>query len=235
MELDLGARLLIIQPCLIPMDIRLFWLSILLALFIACNPCEEDPYGEDLTFIARVSTYPISDSLKLGDTIWMSINIDKDVRVSNSNMTIRLDSFNFFTELFISECSGFEENYYAPIDTNVRIGKLEYLPLPTALVYPILYEEHFDSYTFEAGIVPKEKGLYWIGFSSSLAVLENYNHPAMFICEKNRRDNVKVQYLNSSSNINNFNSMFKRNQVSYLQNMDYEDFASVGSIAVLVH
>ncbi len=86
--------------------------------------------------------------------MWIDVHIDKDVSVLNSNKTIRLDDFRFFTELFISEISGLEENYYSRVDTIVLEGALDYLPLPTALSYPVTYDEHIDYYAFQVGIVP---------------------------------------------------------------------------------
>jgi hypothetical protein len=85
-----------------------------------------------------VSITPQTDSLALGDTLRILVKIDKDVPIFNSNQTIRLDSFSFFTELFISEISGPEENYYTPVDTIVKAGGLSFLPLPTALTYPVM-------------------------------------------------------------------------------------------------
>jgi hypothetical protein len=204
-------------------------------LFFSCGKCEEDPYGEKLVLIVPMTTIPLKDSLALGDTLWIDVHIDKEVSIVNSDKTIRLDSFNFFTELFISEISGTEEDYYTPIDTVVVKGKLHYLPLVTALTYPVLYEENSDYYAFNVGIVPKERGLYWIGFSSHIKVLDQYDHPAMYLCEGNRRDDVRIQYSNSSSNQENFESIFKKTKVSYLQNVEYDDFAGVGSIAVLIY
>jgi hypothetical protein len=203
-------------------------------LFFSCGKCEEDQYGENLVLIVPITTTPFDDSLSLGDTLWIDVHIDKEVSIVNSIKTIRLDSFNFFTELFISEISGVEEDYYTPIDTVVLKGKLHYLPLPTALVYPVVYEENLDNYTFKVGIVPREKGLFWIGFSSHIKVLELYDHPALYLCEGNRRDEVRIQYKNSSTNHENFESIFKKTEVSYLQNVKYDDFAGVGSVALIV-
>jgi hypothetical protein len=217
------------------MDINYLLVLSAVYLFFSCGKCEEDQYGENLVLIVPMTTNPSEDSLSLGDTLWIDVHIDKEVSIVNSDKTIRLDSFNFFTELFISEISGTEEDYYTPIDTFVVKGKLHYLPLPTALVYPVFYEENSDHYAFKAGIVPKKKGLYWIGFSSHILVLEEYDHPAMYLCEGNRRDDVRIHYSNSSTNQENFESIFKRNKVSYLQDEEYDEYANVGSVALVVY
>lgn len=213
------------------------YLLVIIAVYslFSCGKCEDDQYGESLVLIVPMTTIPLNDSMSLGDTLWIDVHIDKEVSIVNSSKTIRLDSFNFFTELFISEISGIEEDYYSPIDTVVVKGKLHYLPLATALVYPVLYEENSDFYAFNVGIILKERGLYWIGFSSHIKVLDQYNHPAMYICEGNRRDDVRIQYINSSTSEENFESIFKQTQVSYLQNVEYNDFAGVGSIALVVY
>lgn len=217
------------------MGIKFLFIYLIAIAVGSCTPCEDDPYGEEVIFVVPVTTSPSRDSIALGDTLWIYVYIDKEVKISSSDNTIRLDSFNFLTELFVSEISGVEEDYYSPVDTIVKNGKLDYLPLPTALAYPISYEEHPDYYLFNAGIVLKEKGIYWIGMSTHILVLEAYEHPAMYICETNRRDDVRIHYSNSSTNQKNFESIFKQTQVSYLQNVDYEDFASVGSVAVVVY
>ncbi|HEY3386071.1 MAG TPA: hypothetical protein VGK46_06155, partial [Saprospiraceae bacterium] len=118
------------------MDINYLLVLSAVYLFFSCGKCEEDQYGENLVLIVPMTTIPSEDSLSFGDTLWIDVHIDKEVSIVNSDKTIRLDSFNFFTELFISEISGTEEDYYTPIDTFVVKGKLHYLPLPTALVYP---------------------------------------------------------------------------------------------------
>lgn len=212
-----------------------YCILLLAAIFESCGECKPDKYGEVLELVVPMTTTPVSDSIALGDTLWIDVYIEKEVRIFSSDNFIRLDSFRFFTEMFVSEISGTVENYYSPIDTIVRVGRLDYLPLTTALSYPVTYKEYPHYYEFAVGIVPKSKGIYWIGLATSRIVLSEYDHPAMYACDNNHRDEVRIHYSNSSTSQENFESVFKQTHVSYLQNVNYEDFASVGSVALVVY
>jgi hypothetical protein len=221
---------------LIFMDDKIFGLSIFLLFpFVIGCDCKEDIYGEELNLSIPILIKAEHDTIELGDTVWIEMEFSKDVELDNSNKSIRLDSFNFFSELFINEISGNEENYYVSIDSVVITGVMNYLPLPTALSRPIQYEENDLLYSFKASIIIKQRGLFWIGMASSRTIFDSYEHPALYMCDRNKRDIVNIQYHNPYTNIDNFENQFLKTNVAHLRNStDYLEFESVGSIVVVI-
>ena len=86
------------------MDFRSFIVFFSICFITSCG-CNEDQFGEHLAWIVPVEVTSIQDTMRVGDTIWININIDKDVRVDGSNSTMRLDDLNFFSEFYFSEIS----------------------------------------------------------------------------------------------------------------------------------
>ena len=218
------------------MDIKLFLLLALIGIFLASCDCKEDKYGEILELEVPITTYPMKDTFNVGDTLWIEANFEKDVSLYNSSNTIRLDSFNFFTEMAISEISGTTELFGIFVDTVVEIGKLSFLPLATAAVYPIQYEEDADTYRFKAGLILTSKGLFLISIiTPSFLYEEEYNHPALFSCGHNKRDKIEVYYYNQSTNETTYNNLFLQTNVQYLKDLlTYEKYANSASITIRV-
>ena len=118
-----------------------------------------------------------------------------------------------------------------------EVGRLEYLPLSTLAVYPITYVEDSDGYKFMAGVIFKEKGLFLINFNTDIGLFEspNYEHPALYTCEGNRREQVIVRYRNQSTSMENYTSLFRKTKVEYLlQLVDFEEYKNQGCITVVV-
>lgn len=208
-----------------------------LYIFFSCGKCEEDRFGEKLELIVPINTMPGQDTFSVGDTLWIEANFSKEVEVNSLSERIRLDDFNFFTEFVISEISDTLPDYLVHIDTFVKVGRLEYLPLSTLAVYPITYVEDSDGYKFMAGVIFKEKGLFLINFNTDIGLFEspNYEHPALYTCEGNRREQVIVRYRNQSTSMENYTSLFKKTKVEYLlQLVDFEEYKNQGCITVVV-
>lgn len=201
----------------------------------ACNECEEDQYGEHLELAIPMRTYPDQDTFQVGDTLWIEVIADKYVQVYNTNEVIRLDTFDFFLDFFISEISDTTENYNTDIDSVVLIGTMERLPLITAVVYPIQFEEDDLYYQFKAGIILKETGLFWLGLSTASFLFEYADHPALFTCEHDRRDRVDIYYHNSSTHKEVFDDLFLSTGVDYLiELVSYDEYRNVGSVTIVV-
>ncbi|HEY3386072.1 MAG TPA: hypothetical protein VGK46_06160 [Saprospiraceae bacterium] len=206
-------------------------------LFFSCGKCEEDQFGEKLELIVPINTTPSRDTFGIGDTLWIEAIFSKHIEVNNVSDKIRLDGFNFFTDLVITEISDTVENNSVHIDTIVKVGKLEYLPLSTLIVYPITFKEDQDSYSFMAGVSFKENGLYLINFNTDIGLFEypNYEHPALYACEGNRRDQVIVKYKNQSTSIKNYSTLFRKTKVDYLLNLvDFDEYRNQGCITIIV-
>ena len=161
----------------------------------------------------------------------------KEIAILNSSSTIRLEDFKFFTEIGIAEISGENENFNVKIDTLTFIGKMGYLPLHGALVYPLTYVEDFEFYTFKGAIILKSSGLMHLAFSTDGSLYEApfYDHPKLYVCKDDRRDRVNVHYDNPSTSHANYEEFFRQTQVDYLLDLyDYERYKNLGTISFIV-
>lgn len=217
-----------------------FIVIIFLYVFLsACGKCDddlnEDMYGEHLELEIPFASYPNRDTFNIGDTFWIEITIPRNVGTYNSNKTILLDTFNFYTDFYISEISDSIVNYNINLDTLIVKGSLSYLTLPTSIVYPITYSNNAESREFKAGVILHEPGLYYIGLNTDPLLFEYYDHPALIICGDNKRDRVDVYYTNSSSSLQNYENIFRQTKVQYLLDIvDFERFSKGGAVAIVV-
>jgi hypothetical protein len=221
------------------MDIKYACILIVsIQLFQGCGECKPDKYGEFLQLVVPVTTSPAKDTFSLGDTLTIEANFSKEIEVYNTDYTIYLDSFKFFTDFGISEISGTYENYAVNIDTIVEIGQVGFVPLhDNVIAYPLKYQEDDEGYQLKFKIVLNAKGMFWVFFSCGLFYYEPgaYDHPALYACDKNRRDQVIVYFKNNSTSLETYESMFLKTKVDYLlQSCDYETYSNLGSISIIV-
>lgn len=220
------------------MDIRVVFLGFVIPfLFQSCGECKPDKYGELLELVVPIATSPAKDTFAVGDTLTIEANFDKEIEVYNTSNTIKLDSFIFYTDFGISEISDTFENYAVNIDTIVEIGKVGYIPLQGSAAYPIQYVEDSNGYRVKFKIVLNSKGMFWVFFSCGFFYYEpsNYDHPALYTCENNRRDQVIVYFNNSSTTIEGYNYIFLKTKVDYLlQSCDFERYSNLGSVCIIV-
>ena len=200
-----------------------------------CKECEGDIYGKELELVVPIETAPSSETIRVGDTLWITANFDKEVMLKDRPLSIRLDDFNFFTEIVVSEITDTSENFSVEIETIEDVGQISFLPLQTALTYPVFYEEREDAYHFRGGIVFNQEGLFFVRLNTQPLLYESYEHPAMYQCEDKRRRSVRVCYANASTSVENYENVFLQTNVDYLlELMDYERYASIGSFTLRV-
>ena len=219
------------------MDLKLSLFLVLIGIFLASCECKGDKYGEILELEVPITTYPMKDTFNVGDTLWIEANFDKEIHLHNSSNTIRIDSFNFFTEFSIAEISDTTENYNVDFDTIVKIGRMEYLPLQTAVVYPIIFVEDVNHYRFKAGIIINTTGLFSMGFSTPSFLYQEppYDHPVIYKCNRNRRDILEVYYNNPSTTLDAYNKLFLSTKVEYLKELvDFDRYRNGGGITIVV-
>ena len=215
------------------MDFKLLGLLIVFGLhFISCNECD-DIYGDSIELEVSINSMPRKDTIVVRDTMWVLADIDKNVEVKNTDQTILLEDFNFFTEMHLSEISTDVERYDLSFDIVEQIGEVEVLNLTTAITYPIIYEESANAYKLRFGIVFHEVGLYYLGFFSSSNLLESYSHPAL-LCNGEHRSNVDIQYSNSSSSEDNYRDLLLSTSIDYILNSSYEEFEIIGMHSFVV-
>jgi hypothetical protein len=209
-------------------------------LLVSCGKCDKDQYGETLWLSVPVDIAPKSSLMELGDSIWVEVDISKNVYEQNSGMTITLDSFNFFTEIFISRIDDTIQHF--PItesDILEDIGELIVIQLvDNARTYRATYVFDQDRYTLKVGFVPSEPGIYAIAVVTQPYSFELYNHPAMFECTaslKRRRIDSRVFYpINNSDAIENHYDLFLETPLPYLAKIDEEQYVLGGWYAFRV-
>ena len=221
------------------MDIRYAFIFIIIVqVFQSCGECKPDKYGEFLQLVVPVTTSPAQDTFSIGDTLTIVANFSKEIEVYNTDYTIYLDSFKFFTDFGISEISDTFENYAVNIDTIVEIGQVGFVPLHENVVaYPLKYQEDDEGYQLKFSIVLKSKGMFWVFFSCGFFYYEPgaYDHPALYVCDKNRRDRVIVFFKNNSTTPEAYQNIFLKTKVDYLlQSCDYERYSNLGSVSIIV-
>ncbi len=215
----------------------IFYLLTIVLLLQSCGECKPDKYGEILELVVPITTSPAKDTFATGDTILIEAHFGKLIEVYNTIHTFELDSFDFFTDFLVLEISDTVENYYSEIVTIVEVGQVGYLPLQGALTYPLTYFEDEDGYHIVFKIVLKSPGMFWVAFSTSSFLYDKpfYDHPALYVCDQNRRDRVEVYYENSSSTLNAYNEIFLKTKVDHLKkNIDFESYSKVGSHCIVV-
>ncbi len=206
--------------------------------FQSCDECKPDKYGEVLELVVPITTSPSKDTFAIGDTLTIESYFDKDIEIYNASYTIKLDSFTFFGLFGISEVTDTIENYDFSMDTIVEIGQVDYLPLyGNVIAYPINYFEDQTGYHLAFKVVLKARGMFWVRMVSANFFYEesNYDHPALYICESNRRDRVELYFQNPNTSIENYNKVFRKTKVKYLlESVDFDSFQKGGGIGIIV-
>jgi hypothetical protein len=86
-----------------------------LILFVSAFGCKEDEFGEQMVIEVPVSTYPVKDTFRVGDTLWVDLLFTKAFSVKDATGKIVLEDFQFRTFLFFSEVSDTVERYNSEI------------------------------------------------------------------------------------------------------------------------
>ncbi|MEM8585586.1 MAG: hypothetical protein AAGF87_15010 [Bacteroidota bacterium] len=152
-----------------------------------CNRCQDEDYGGWLNLEIPVEVGADQDTFFLGDTLWIKMDMSKDVFVQNADRTIRLDDFQFFLNFFLAEISTDQELYLSESTIVERVGRLENQAFQTSINYPMILEETPSSYRLEVGILLEHTGLFYAAISDCIRCLERYVHPALFYCSNRRR------------------------------------------------
>lgn len=208
---------------------------LVLILFFSDCGCREDEFGEQMIIEVPVSTYPDQDTFQVGDTLWVECLFPKVFSVKDANGKIVLEDFEFRTSLGFSEVSDTIEQFDSELEVLERIGTVDILPLATALVYPIGIVEDTMHYRFKAGFVLSESGLYWFSFNTPRYLYEDYEHPAMYTCGKNRRSLVSFFHQNPVTSEKGYQRLVSETNVEYIPEVvELEEYQSLGSLTFWV-
>lgn len=206
----------------------------LVALISSCDQCTDEEYGTLLNLQLPIDVGDSRDTFQLGDTLWIKMDMSKDVFVQNADKTIRLDDFQFFLNFFLAEISTDQELFLSESTIVERVGRLENQAFQTSINYPMILEETPSSYRLEVGILLEHTGLFYAAISDCIRCLERYVHPALFYCSDRRRTQDYF-FQNINTSLQNFENVFLQTNVDYLIELtEYEEFRDAGCIAFWV-
>ncbi len=97
----------------------------------SCSLCKKDQFGEELILEVPVTIETKNEIIRVGDTMYIELTTDKNVKVRNTNATIYLENFNFFTEFYLAEVSDTFENFYFDYSAFDQIGEAREINLST--------------------------------------------------------------------------------------------------------
>lgn len=215
------------------MDIRT-WLLCFLVASLACGCSCDDMYGDDLLVVVPVHINHSKDTISTNDTVSITFQFRKTIELQNAKVdSVRLEGFNFFSKLIVSEVSDTLENYSFDIFIAERIGELEPNTLFSIFAYQLYFEESSQNYTMIVDFCIKEEGVYLLHFDSFPTLFESYNHPWLKMCDGDQR-NVDISYSNSNTNITNFEFFLMNTKVDYLQDTQFDMYKKYGAQTFIV-
>lgn len=164
----------------------------------ACDKCNVDQFNDSLWLEIPVSLYPDSPTLSVGDTLWIEIDLDKNVNELSQNKTVRVDSFDFATEIQISRIDDSVEHYPITDQQLVEVlGTVDILPFSSGSVtYFARFDERAERYLFKVGIILPEPGIYSCPISTlSKTMVDFYDHPLLYKCDRRKRTDLRFEYV----------------------------------------
>ncbi len=139
--------------------------------YSSCNKSILGCPVESYLFTIGVKAYPDKDSIHIGDTIWFEINTPTTLQ-DDANPSRQMIDYSGAANL--GSAVGFVEypsiNIAYPsanrFDCVLVSGKQVTNP-NTDQIREYLFEERNNRYLFKLGVIPKQKGVYGIGFSNA--------------------------------------------------------------------
>ncbi len=170
-----------------------------------CSSCKDDCSSGNLQFDLPIQAYGIKDTLYLGDTIRIKLDIPNKLAERGSGVVYDFIDYNFQLITYIERIDSLPitSNTIIAFDWITLQGESKYLS-SVFLIYPT-YTDHV--YHYEVLITAKQKGLYIFGMNSTfsrISPLEELEGP----CSKNtvhvymkleNDQNVNFEFLKQSS------------------------------------
>lgn len=207
------------------MDTKYYTIAILFIIATATtfSKCQKGGLGCARTvynFQMEIQAYPDNSSIKIDDTLWLEINAPtslpditkgKTVDYSGSkNLGTAIGFGQFFGKDSIKDAANLFE--YKLIN-----GREVNNPFTTK-IREYLFDEQNGRYIFKLGIIPKEKGIFGIGFSNAANVFRKTDNCTKANFEMDFANTVQHFYLNP--NINSSNTDTTRPSASYFFKVD---------------
>jgi hypothetical protein len=153
-------------------------LPLALVLLTGCpkNRVTADCYLNNILVRNGISISPASDSIPLGDTLWMTASLPRQAR-DNGNQPVDLDNKGVVSELRFFRSFVTTSDPPRPEDTRITMhtGNLtETRTRGTWLIARFQYATVADSLKLRFAFIPQKKGVYEISGAESFAGAQNY-------------------------------------------------------------
>ncbi|MCX8209909.1 MAG: hypothetical protein OTI34_02615 [Lewinella sp.] len=217
------------------MDTRIFFLALIVCLLTACECKDVDAFGLRPTILVPITSSPAQSNFTVGDTLWWEADFSNQVAVRDVNQRMDLRNFDFFPSFSFQSIEGTEVSSDSTIRVVPISGDIMFAFSTGTLIYEIVPEKDDNSCSFKFGTVLLKQGVYVAGVSTLELLYDFYEHPALYACGNRRREVFVTNYINSSSNRSDYESLYERLGTSdLLANTSYERYAAVGGISFTV-
>lgn len=155
-------------------------------------------------FQISVKAYPDRDSIRIGDTIWLEINAPTSLQDISSKKIVdysgteNLGSAIGFERITIGNPIVSANSFNYILITGIQVSNPN-----TTQIREFLFVQSNYSFAFKLGIIPKEKGVFGIGFSNAANVYRNSNKCTKALFQINFESTRQHYYLNPYINTTN--------------------------------
>ncbi|HNC65276.1 MAG TPA: hypothetical protein PKG70_12625 [Chitinophagales bacterium] len=141
------------------------------AILISCS-CGKDNiirYETRLNFLYPVSITPNSDTINVGDTLWIDVNLPDSIYDNTNNRKFYLPSFDFQSYMsvrkLVDKTIDYGDQQYAASKFNTfnQVGNIS-IGGAFAIDYLPVYQN--NHYVFKGAIIPKDTGVYCLVFTN---------------------------------------------------------------------
>jgi hypothetical protein len=139
-------------------------ITFIIVLFFCCSGCKDDCVNGSLEFDLPLKAFGIMDTLNIGDTIKIRLDIPDKLPERNSGHVYDFIDYNFKLITYIAQID------ILPTGTDSK-GTFDWITLKGESeynngVYLVLPSYLNNTYQYEVHIIPKQKGLFNFGMNS---------------------------------------------------------------------
>jgi hypothetical protein len=142
-------------------------LCVLFLFAFACDKQEEKVYT-DVLFEFPISVYPVRDTLRVGDTLWIEANNPDTIFEIFTNKRYPLQNIDFRTRfaLFRNETPELLSLQPGAIGSFKIVNKIGGIENPQQTFSDYRYKYENNKYIALSGIIPQRRGVYTLNFFS---------------------------------------------------------------------
>ena len=141
------------------------------AILISCSCGKDDivRYETWINFLYPVSITPNTDTINVGDTLWIEVNLPDSIYDNTNSRKFYLPSFNFQSYMSVRKLVdntanwSFQLNSSNNFNTKNNIGSI-YKTTSSSIDFQPVYQN--NHYVFKGAIIPKDNGVYCLVFTN---------------------------------------------------------------------